>query len=351
MSLWILNIVLLFAYTIIIKGLGISRNKQNMLLIKLMFIQLLFLYVFKDSYIFNDLWAYIEGFKSSVHIPWNDLHKSLPGTTYLEYELGWRYYVKLLSSISENEFIMIFFTGGIILYSHFKLISKYSHVYWFSIFLFISLFYYYSMFVLRQNLAVAVCLFAIPYIIERKVYKFIFLVVIAYFIHKSAIIFLVLYFLYPMKLDRKLIISLVLIVFIISYIFQIILEYSIFYLKFSSLYLDMPKTGNSTSFIISLILVLYVGYILKIRGITSDEEKLFFIMLLLTAIFDFLEIGKIGIFSRVGGYFQPSIIILLPNISIRYVSPLIKYISIAMILIVYTILSTKSVLYGFKLGF
>ena len=148
MSIWIGNILSIPIYAFALRFTEFSKNQQKTLLLMMMFCQLIFLTVFKDNTIFHDIWAYLIGFNYSKTIEWNDIYKINDAFGYLNYELGWRYYVKTLSLLSNNEGILIFTTGFIIVYSYLFIIKNHSNIPWVSIFLFITMIFYNSLFLL-----------------------------------------------------------------------------------------------------------------------------------------------------------------------------------------------------------
>ena len=132
MSIWLANIMLLLLYKTFLSTTRLNNYKQNSLLIITMFFQYMFLYIFKDNYIFNDIWAHLISFEHSKTVGWKELYKIRDTVGYLNYELGWRYYVKILSTLSSNDVILIFATGFIIIYSYSYAIYKYSIIPWLS---------------------------------------------------------------------------------------------------------------------------------------------------------------------------------------------------------------------------
>lgn len=102
-------------------------------------------------------------------------------------------------------FTQFFFivTSFIICQAFYKTFRKYSSDFAVSTLLFLSLpiFFFNSLSIIRQFVAIAVVLYAIPYVITRKFFKFSIVLVIAVMFHKSAIIALPIYFLYDKKIQ------------------------------------------------------------------------------------------------------------------------------------------------------
>lgn len=85
-----------------------------------------------------------------------------------------------------------------------RFIYKYSEKPWLSYMIFVSLGLYEYMFgILRQTLALCIVLYAISAIEKRKLVKFLIIVFVAFTIHRTAILFLPLYFIYELKWNKN----------------------------------------------------------------------------------------------------------------------------------------------------
>lgn len=69
--------------------------------------------------------------------------------------------------------------------------------------LFASCFFFYAMNVTRQSIAIAIFIYAIKYIKEKKILKYIIFILLASLIHKIALIFIPVYFIANLKIDIK----------------------------------------------------------------------------------------------------------------------------------------------------
>ena len=97
---------------------------------------------------------------------------------------------------SNSFHILLFAITVFVMYGFSKTIARYSPYLFFSLFLFAIVDFHLSCFLLRQYLAVAVCLLSIPFIIERKLVKYLLCMVVASSFHTSALAFVPMYFLY-----------------------------------------------------------------------------------------------------------------------------------------------------------
>jgi hypothetical protein len=352
MLIWIGNILTIPIYAFALRFTGLGKKQQSSVLLFLMFCQLLFLTAFKDNAIFHDIWAYLIGFNYSKTIEWNNIYKISNAFGYLNYELGWRYFVKTLSSLSNDEGLLIFATGFIIIYSYLLVIKKHSNIPWLSIFLFITLVFYNSLFVLRQNLAVALSLFSLPFIIERKLLKFLLVIGLAFLFHKTAIIFIILYFLYPSKLNMKTFFMLLIGGFLFYSGIAVLIDYGITYFPKYEIYRYSDNTANFTPFLISVSVFLFICTQYYPFRKVIEYEKLFFIMVIMVTLFDFSRIGlEFSMIARLSAYFFPATIILLPNAINNVKTPMLKYMSISTIIALYFAMMINQMNYGFELAF
>lgn len=352
MLVWIGNIILLPVYKIFLGMTRLKEDQQNFILLLVMFCQLFFLYIFKDNFIFDDLWAYLIGFDYSKSIDWGDVYKIRGAYGYLNYELGWRYYVKLLSTLSNNEGILIYITGFVIIYSYFLVIKKHSRIPWLSIFLFIAMVFYNSLFVLRQNLAIALCMFSFPFIVERKFWKFLLVMGIAFLFHKTAFIFSILYFLYPIKVRTKTITLLLLGGLLLRSSITVLIDIGISYFTRYEIYRFGDYTANTTPFLISFAVLLFIGFHYYPFQNVEKYEKLFFIMVIVITVFDFSRIGlESSMIGRLSAYFFPAIIILLPNVISNIKTWPLKFVSITLISVLFFNMMLNQMTDGFALIF
>lgn len=139
--------------------------------------------------LYNDLQC-LDGLKA--HILWSQQESGYVVLRYLfvHYNLSF--------------FSFQIFISSIIYFSLFKYISRYSKNIALSCFLFLVTTRMFStMNQTRMWLAISILLFSIPYLLDRKLVKFLVTVLLAYSFHKSALIFIVLYPLCTIKYSGK----------------------------------------------------------------------------------------------------------------------------------------------------
>ena len=154
-----------------------TRSAQRSLFLGIAFLHLSFLHIFFDSTNFPDLPGYVTYFNSI-----------LDPQPFIQLEIGWYFLNRILHGISHNSFILIVSVSIIMITCYLITIDRYSAIPWLSVLLLLCTVFYNSLFVLRQHLAIPICLLSIPYILERKPFKFAILTLIAVSFHLSAIV-------------------------------------------------------------------------------------------------------------------------------------------------------------------
>lgn len=143
--------------------------------------------------------------------------------------------------------------------------------------LFGSCFFFYAMNVTRQSIVIAIFMFSIKYIKERKLVKYMILILLASLIHKIALIFIPIYFIGRFKLDLKKIIILSIIVIIGATFISLFITRILDGTKYENYINGIYSVNKNTSMIspiinsTTLILCLYYKKKDKKKGIEDDE--------------------------------------------------------------------------------
>ena len=351
MNIWYGNIALVFVLKGALNLTKLSIQRQNAILLQVMFSLLYILTVFKDNNIFNDVWAYLYAFDYSKSISWSEMFSIQNYSAGLKLETGWWFYTKILSSIAKNNLFLILVTGAIILRSYYTFVREYSRMPWLSIYLFISTIFYQSLFLMRQSLAVAICLYSIPYIIDRKIIKFLIITGVAVFIHNTAVIFVLLYIVYPKQISYRLIIYFSVVSFVVYNLFEYAIAIAAMYFRGYEGYLYDLDVQNITALLISLSVLIFIASQYFPFKKMENAERLFFMMIILITVIDLSRLGLSGTIGRINQYFTPAIIIILPNALYFMRSNIFKFYSTSAVVILYFIMMVNQLNYGFKLTF
>lgn len=353
MIAWSINLTLIYLeYFAVSFYSNFNTRKRTFLFLSA--IHLIIIVLFKDNSIFSDLPTYIEAFELSKTVSWSNLSYLQHYDIDIKLEYGWVLYTKIISSIVSNYKFFLGLTGTFIILSYIRFINRFSKDYLLSTFLFVSIIFYNSLFVLRQHFAVAILLHSIPYILDRKFIKFLIFQSVAILFHQSAVIFFPIYFLVGIEINKRNIALLLFLSFILSLIFKTLLgfvgNYIIWYQVYSSGIGDF-SISNSIPFLISLFVFGFVFLTLYPFNDLNKIEWISLIMLLVILTIDFSRIGLTGTLGRLNFYFFPGILILLPKAITKVTINEFKLVAYLFIYGLYFTSMLSSMLDGFRFIF
>lgn len=192
--MWLLNSYMTKAYQFDDKQKVKLRNFLTVLAILPMFL----LFVLRYKYIGADTIGYVRFFQNGVRtLSFGELFNQ----DLMRIEVGYRIYVKLISLITTNYTVFFLINGVIIFGTLLHFAKKYTENPFVFFFLFMTMGTY--AFVetgLRQTLAMMICLWAFDFLKDKKIIRFILLVVLAFLFHQSALIFILML---PLSLIRR----------------------------------------------------------------------------------------------------------------------------------------------------
>lgn len=330
--------MLFLLWTIIIMSIkSISYCKRSKYLLLIVGVQLLIINCLKDYNSLPDLPSYAFGFEhvaqNGYDIQWDTGMKVS--------EPGWIIFNIFLSNIYSDPWILFAFAGGIIIVSHFRTYILYSTIPWLSAYLFLCTIFCQSLYVIRQHIAIALCLLTIPYIVRRKFLPFLSIVIVAALIHNTAIIFILAYWVYLLNVNRKFI-TLFICTACLSYVLlsNILMNVMTTY-DFYTTYVDGEQT-NATGFLISLCVLALALYSIPLKKM-QNELKLFFIM---SCIATCIALGGMGVSAtgRLNAYFTVFSIMLIPH-AISHLSKQLQMAVITLVMLAYMFFSFSSISY------
>lgn len=267
------GIIIVLLFIIIVKSVPtLPSTLQDNLILIFSFSILFFLHAFKD-------------WNSLLDTPWylkfyNEATEPLFSVNYQEsrFEGGYSFLNYLFRNIFSSIIPFSICLSLIILVPYFYSIKKYSPIIWFSIILYICGPYLQSLFVVRQHAAMAITLLSAPYIINRKFFPFMLLMILAYLFHHSSVIFFPAYFIFSVSLKKHFIIKFI---FISLFIFIFVkLATSVFLdlLPFYSNYIEEYEIRtNFTPALIALSILVFSFLYLNISKL-EGFQKLSFLM-------------------------------------------------------------------------
>lgn len=147
----------------------------------------------------NDTGTYLKFFKEIVAVHWSEIFTYNQAT--YQFEPGFVVFEKLVSCITHNpQVYQVIYTSiyllAVVYYANQLEKANFSFLFFFA-----TLGIYTFMFTgVRQCLAMSICLFSYKFIKERKLIRFLLLLLLAFVFHKSAILFIAAYIIFNRKI-------------------------------------------------------------------------------------------------------------------------------------------------------
>ncbi|MBR5665880.1 MAG: EpsG family protein [Bacteroidales bacterium] len=290
----------------------LSQRIKERIFIFISFVLLLLFHAFVDPSSMPDLPTYYDTFNELSQMSWMEcihLHNH-----YME--LGYRLFMKTVSLFSSSFTVFLFVYSIILLLVYYHIVKKYSPLVILSVLMFLLTSYNQSLFVIRQHLAIAICLASIPFIINGKLIGFLISSMIAVSMHKTAIVFVPIYFLYRMDAKKMVWILSIVFLLMIGY-FGAILRGVAHGLGYDT-YVEMERFEglNYVSFLMAISFLLL--YVLSLRKHVFEPgiNRLVLIALSISTMLSLFGIGfSIG---RLGIYFSIFSVLSFP-ISLSYI--------------------------------
>lgn len=345
MGVIFLNILLLFFYAMRLRSSSLNKNTQRFLFLLIAFLHLMFLYTFFDASLFPDLKGYNTYF--------NSISNPQP---FVNLEIGWYFLNRILHGISHNSFILFFSVSTVIILCYLITIKRYSAIPWLSVFLLLCTVFYNSLFVLRQNLAIPICLMTIPYIIERKPIKFALLTLLAVSFHYSALVWFLVYFIYPIKINTGFYFMMIIFSVLFYFLMEIILKNLVMLTTKIMAYTVSNNSGGTGALKVAAVnisTVLLSLYCFGNHNSIKGYNKLFFQLILVSLFLNLIDFAgtSFTLFSRLDLYFTVTSILLIPNALANIQNKRLLYIIIPVICVCYLFLLMSMAQYGYGIKF
>ncbi|WP_019391967.1 EpsG family protein [Priestia filamentosa] len=310
-----------------------TNNKNKKIYLIWMFLPVFIISAFRGPFIGNDTHSYLNLFNSVSH---QDFLYFTKANIY--YEKGFIFLNTIISSITDSSQAILIVTSFITIGLIFLFIYRHSANVWLSVYLFITLmFYYNSMNVLRQYLAMAIVLSSLGFVVKRKLVPFLILVILASFIHTSAIFFIIVYIFPKLKVSYKSLVTISLCSVAFFYflfpLIDLITGRFIQYQVYISRYFGSNNLGNilktGVYFLIFLTGILFaynnmsnsrepmtskVNSIRKNNDFIEIHSRRLYTFTLLTAVILSLLSIRMSILERLADYFTIVSIVYLPNV-------------------------------------
>lgn len=271
------------------------------------------------------------------------------GYNYEGVEIGYILLNKFILIFTDNYYWLFIITAFIFCYFIFKAIFEQSKYIGISTYIFLTGgLYFYSMNVVRQTICFAIFLYALKYIRQKNFKKYFIYIIIASFMHKTALIYLPLYFLLDLNIDyKKLIIIALTIVLsknIVLDIISIFLKDTKYYNYITGFYADPSKSMMSP--IINAIII--VMFLLIYKSKKDDREYRFYLNTHIVAFLISLLIGTVPLITRIFTGFYHIIILSIPYLVYQIRGKRSKELAILFIFLLFGLIFCYSI--GIKNG-
>ncbi|WP_133067103.1 EpsG family protein [Eubacterium maltosivorans] len=327
-NIYIINLVLslFWGWIFLVKG---SLKRKKIIYLTIVFLQMFFLAGFRSINVGYDTEQYVNYFYILSNTDFSQLFQQA-STLYIE--PGYAIMNKIIALFTSDYQWLLIIMSFVTLLGYAIFIYRCSDNVYLSVFLFITLgFFYFTMRVMRQALAIMLICNAIYYLYKNKKTPFVILVLFASTIHSSAIFFLLLLLIPKLnsleKLEKFLVI--ITVIFVIGTInFNVLFEkillivpkYSVYASKYDFAYRGWG-TSDIMIFITQILFLFLVLYMLNnnkkyFSKISLEERK----QIYFNVIYFFLGIGtlylstKIVLLDRMNFYFQIILVILIPKV-------------------------------------
>lgn len=334
--------MIIYLLAIMIIGLlfliGRRNPKLNIAALVLSFIVLWLISGLKDQTVGTDTPSYVAYFEATVNGSAGIdtlFHDNI--FTFSGFEKGFQILTYLISRLTTSYTIYSLILYSIVSISTLMLIKKNSSNYFLSTMIYMLLFYLPSLSAIRQSLAISIVLLGYNFIKERKLIKYVAVVLLATLMHQASIVMIVIYFMYNRTVNPKIIfryvsialISLFSVVPLIYFMSSVNVRYSF--------YIDRIGSYSLGSFLtLGLYLIIgmfcYVSF-RKTRKKQQTEENALLVKTSLAGAAASIIALKVNALSRLSTEFMIYIIIAIPQFISNYPVRTRRHMTIATILL------------------
>lgn len=271
--------------------------------------------------LFTGLRAYTIGADTQVYLNALEYYEGLPKKEILtaslvwpyDFEIGYFMLTKICAWLGLNKTAFLLIIAVLIYIPIVKLIFKYSGSPYLSLLCYFAVgFYSHSAGIFRQMIAVSICWCSLEYIKQRKLWKFLLLILVAFIFHNTALIFLPAYFLWNIDLTE--IPQIILIATAVCLLFgKQIMSLAVKLLPQYSGYMTHSTSGG-TYLMLAMYLMIYLVYVFISKYKPLDQAHAFFVNCIAAALLLQAASYSVSFFGRAIYYYSLATIILIPNL-------------------------------------
>lgn len=308
MPVFTLNIILLVLWAGVVRLLPLSEKRQDNIYFGIALVQFLLISGLRSYSVGQDTLGYYEVYKSFQRIGFSGFFIYFPTwepgyvlTNIIANELGVNFRLYLLI-IDAFAYLVIF-----------RFFNRYSPVKWLSVILFVAVgFYFATLHILRQTIAISLILLSYDAILQRNLRKFLILIVTATCFHYTAIFFSISYLLYHGKRISlmKYLLILMAVLMANSFIIELLMNLAVGMVAKYESYNPKELGGTGYGMLVMMVGLMLLGYIFKQRQLKSQWSLIFFSM----ALGSFMQVMATGlsIFARACWYWEYALMPYIP---------------------------------------
>lgn len=318
MEVLIFNFIFIFTLGLILKANTQESKGRINTFVVLSFVSSFIIHAFVDPMSVSDLPAYGDAFVECISLPFYRLKDALWAGSM---EIGFLWYMKFLSLISDDFIIVLIVSSLIMLCCYYRTILTYSPYTYVSILFILVTVFDQSIFVLRQHLAMALLTLSWDSIINKNYRRFGAYIIIAFLLHRSSLVFIPLFFLYNIENKKKYITALLIscLVFAVSY-FALLQYFASLMERDYTGYLNNVRYEGANYVDFILMSGLFISMILFMKSAVFERgiNRLLLSITSLAVIGTFFGVGNSST-GRLFFYYTSIPFILVPNI-MKYIN-------------------------------
>ena len=323
-------------FAIIALILGVHSSKQNQtLFLFISFGIILFERAFVEPTSMPDLDSYWDSF-----VELSEINLLIPGEIDAyqfihKEEVGFMFFSRSVSFFTSDYNIFLLVYGVIWLLIYFYVLVKYSNNIYLSFVILFLLIYGQSLFVLRQHMAIPLILLSYDAVIRKKLFLFIFLVVLASLFHLTAIISLPVYFMYQhCKTYNVVIVSFLFLFVALFLVNRIELVNRFMFLDYSSYIQGDIDGGPNFPLYISLFFAISYFLLLGKKVFQEGINKLVLILIIIDVILNSVS-TTFTLVTRLALYYHVAIIFIVPLITKSIKNSYVKIFFVSFVVLIF----------------
>lgn len=236
-------------------------------------------------------------------------------------EIGFKYLINFMSGMGLSSFWFFFLTSSLTILIVYYIIKKISDKPSESLFLFITLGYFSLQFnIIRQCLAIAVSLYSIKFIIKKDFFKYFVCILMASLFHTTALIMFPFYFISKINISKKRCVEILIILFIVSLMYNQIICLIVRYFPTYEVYLTINNYTYDAAGVGSYLIILFNLLLFSVILINKSKlvkynknNNIYINMILFSFFYYFLSLNN-TVMIRPGYYLSISFIFILPDL-------------------------------------